>query len=284
MSRVIQSFTTRQYMVTPDFEYFHYRDRSTMEVDFHNHEFYEIYVLLSGKVTYMIEGRSYKLRPWDIILVNNRELHRPVISTGEAYERLVIWVNPQFVSARSLEGSNLSMCFETASHSRARLLRPAPGLLEDIKNALSRFEKACSGGSFGSNVLKITCLTELLVYLNAAFLEAAVSDFDADIEYDEKISRMIQYINANLTGDLSLDSLSERFYTSKYHLLREFKRHSGYTLHRYILQKRLLLARSLLRDGASASEACAKSGFRDYSNFIRSFRQAFGVPPGKYQK
>ncbi len=282
MNRSLQQFTTRQYMVTPDFEYFHYRDRSTMEVDFHNHEFFEIYVLLSGKVTYMIEGRSYKLRPWDIILVNNRELHRPVIEAGETYERIVIWVNPQFVSAHSLEGSNLSMCFEATSHSRTRLLRPARDLLAEMKGTFSRFEKACTGTGYGSNVLKITCLTELLVYLNTAFLESVGTDFEADIEFDEKISSIIQYINGNITRDLSLDSLSEEFFTSKYHLLREFKKHSGYTLHKYILQKRLLLARSLLRDGASTAEAYAKSGFSDYSNFIRSFKQAFGVPPGKY--
>ena len=284
MGKTLQQFTNRQYMVTPDFEYFHYRDRSTMEVDFHNHEFYEIYVLLSGKVTYMIEGRSYKLRPWDIILVNNRELHRPVIEAGEAYERMVIWVNPQFTSAHSLEGTNLGMCFESISNNRTRLLRPAAGTLEVIKDTLSRFEKACYGDGYGSNVLKMTCLTELLVYLNSAFLEAASSDFEVDIEFDEKISSIIQYINANITHDLSLDKLSEKFYTSKYHLLREFKKHSGYTLHKYILQKRLLLARSMLREGASTSEACTKSGFSDYSNFIRSFKQAFGVPPGKYQR
>lgn len=282
MVNTIQPFTARQYMVTPDFEYFHYKDRATMEVDFHNHEFYEIYIPLSGKVTYLIEGNSYKLHPWDIVLVNNRELHRPVIESGEIYERIVIWVNPEFAASHSLGSTNLRMCFESAAHSRSRLLRPALRLLEEIQSVVSRFEKACAGGVYGSDILKGTCLTELLVYLNTAFLETTGSSNEGDINYNEKISSIISYINKNIAEDLSLDLIAGKFYTSKYHLLREFKKYSGFTLHKFILQKRLLHARSLLREGASTFEACTKSGFRDYSNFIRSFRQAFGVPPGKY--
>lgn len=282
MKSTIHPFTKRQYMVSPDFEYFHYRDHTSMEVNFHNHEFYEIYIPLSGKVTYLIEGNSYKPHAWDIILINNRELHRPVVESGEPYERIVIWVRPGFAASRSAGSTNLRMCFESPSHSGARLLRPGSGMLEDIKSAVNRFEKACAGGSYGSDILKSTCLTELLVHLNAAFLEAAGSGNEEDIIFNERISSIIQYINRNITEELSLDKLADKFYTSKYHLLREFKKYSGFTLHKFILQKRLLFARALLREGMSVSEACTKSGFRDYSNFIRSFRQEFGVPPRRY--
>ena len=269
-------------MVSPDFEYFHYKDHTSTEVNFHNHEFYEIYIPLSGKVTYLIEGNSYKPHAWDIILINNRELHRPVVESGEPYERIVIWVRPGFAASHSAGSTNLRMCFESPSHSGARLLRPGSVTLEEIKSAVNRFEKACAGGLYGGDILKSTCLTELLVYLNAAFLEAAGSGNEEDIIFNERISSIIQYINRNITEELSLDILAEKFYTSKYHLLREFKRYSGFTLHKFILQKRLLFARALLREGMSVSDACTKSGFRDYSNFIRSFRQAFGVPPRRY--
>lgn len=282
MSNTIHPFTKRQYMVSPDFEYFHYKDHAAMEVDFHNHEFYEIYIPLSGRVTYLIEGNSYKPYPWDILLINNKELHRPVVESGQTYERIVIWVNPSFAASHSAGSTNLRMCFESPSHGGARLLRPASGMLEEIKSAVSRFEKACTGGLYGSDILKSTCLTELLVYLNAAFLETAGSGNEEDIIFNERISSIIQYINKNITEDLSLDILADKFYTSKYHLLREFKKYSGFTLHKFILQKRLLHARALLREGMSVSEACAKSGFRDYSNFVRTFRQEYGVPPRRY--
>jgi AraC-like DNA-binding protein len=74
------------------------------------------------------------------------------------------------------------------------------------------------------------------------------------------------------------------FYTDKYYLLHQFKLYTGYTIHQYVQQKRLITAKLLLKEGKSAMEACEESGFGDYANFIRAFKKAFGVPPGRYRK
>ncbi|MBQ3028199.1 MAG: AraC family transcriptional regulator, partial [Lachnospiraceae bacterium] len=42
-------------------------------------------------------------------------------------------------------------------------------------------------------------------------------------------------------------------------------------------------AKALLQEGASVTEACYRSGFNDYANFIRSFKKVTGVSPGKYR-
>ena len=282
MQTLKQKFTTRQYMVTRDFEYFHYVDDPTMEVEYHNHDFYEIYFYISGRVTYTIEGRSYKLKPGDILLVHSRELHKPVIEAGESYQRIVLWVNPEFLQARSIEGANLSMCFETDSPKRHNLLRPNSEMSANIKSILNKFERACISSAFGSPILRNTYLLELLIYLNRAVLETYEEDIEADMEYNEKINDIIGHINENLCEELLLDDLAAKFYMSKYHLLREFKKHTGFTIHKYICQKRLISSKAMLREGLSVSEACTKCGFGDYSNFIRSFKSSYGVPPRKY--
>ncbi len=280
-----QDFTTRQYMITPDFEYFHYRDNSTMEVDYHNHDFYEIYFYFSGNITYLIEGKSYKLKPGDILLIHNKELHKPIIeSVEDTYERVVLWVNPEFLERYSMGNTNLLMSIESSFKDNYNLLRPEPEMLEIIKEILHKFEMACNSISFGSDVLKNIYIIELLVYINKAFLETYDNTIDKDIEYNEKISRVIEYINENLSSKMSLDSLSSTFFLSKYHLLREFKKYTGYTIHEYIRQKRLIMAKSLLKEGIQVTEVCSMCGFGDYSNFIRSFKKAYGLAPKKYCK
>ena len=97
------------------------------------------------------------------------------------------------------------------------------------------------------------------------------------------IGNVMSYINDNLHENLSLESLAGRFYTSKYHLLRLFKKHTGYTIYQYIRKKRLIMARMLLKDGLRVTEVYQRCGFGDYSNFIRSFRKEFGHPPGHYK-
>lgn len=277
-----QEFTPRQYMVTPDFEYFHYADNSAIEVEYHKHDFFEIYFFISGKVTYIIEGKSYKLKPGDILLIHSRELHKPVIEGGEAYKRIVLWVSPGYLKKQSIEGANLSMCFEADSPRYHNLLRPNAEMSANIKSILGRFERACASTAFGGNILRNIHLLELMVYLNRAVMENFAEAAEVDIEYNEKINKIITHINERLCEDLPLDKLSSEFYMSKYHLLREFKKHTGYTIHNYISQKRLIMAAALLKKGLSVTETCSKCGFGDYSNFIRSFKKSYGIPPHKY--
>ena len=93
---------------------------------------------------------------------------------------------------------------------------------------------------------------------------------------------IVRYINENLEEDLSLERLSEKFFVSKYHLAREFKKYTGYTVHSFILKKRLLTARVLLREQNSILDVSLQCGFRDYSTFVRAFKAEFGLTPYQY--
>ncbi len=284
MSLFKQDFTTRQYMVTPDYEFFHYKDKTTTEVEYHNHDFYEIYFFISGKVTYVIEGKSYKLEPGDILLITNNQLHKPIIAPTDFYQRIVLWVNPAFLEKHSDAKTNLSMCFEAWADKKYNLLRPYPEVRTHMMHIVSKFESACNSISFGNNILKEIYLLELLIYLNKSFIETFEKNIEIDITHNEKIDNIIEYINQNLDKELTLDLLSSIFYLSKYHLLREFKKYTGYTIHKYIQQKRLMLAKSLLKKGLQVTQVCEKCGYQDYANFIRSFKKSFGIPPKKYGK
>lgn len=282
MESYIHNFTSRQHMVTPDYEYFHYKGMEPVDIEYHNHDFYEVYQFITGNVTYLVEGRSYKLSPGDILLIHNKELHKPVIQGPEPYERRVLWISPEYLQKMSDKDTNLSMCFESAASPNFNLVRPSDEMMDTISEILERFEYAMGSLSFGSSILKEAYLLEYLVHVNRAYLESYGSKESPDIQSNEKINEIIRYINRNLEKDLSLDFISGRFYISKYHLLRLFKKFTGYTLHKYILQKRLIKAKSLLKDGARISDVCVKCGFNDYSNFIRSFKKEYGLPPKTY--
>lgn len=277
-----QAFTHRQYMINDNFEFFHYKDDSHLEVEYHNHDFYEIYFFLSGKVTYIIEGKSYSLKPWDILLVNNKELHKPIIEPESLYERIVIWVDPDYIRKLCTPSSDLFMCFESTSKNKYNLLRPGAEMLNIIKSIVSKLKRVLFTEGFGSDILTEIYLTELLVFINKAYINTDIVDIERDITYNSTINDIIHFINQNLEGDLSLEALANKFYASKYHLLREFKKHTGYTLHSYISKKRLLTAKFLLRSGLSISDVCRKCGYNNYSNFIRSFTKAFNISPKKY--
>lgn len=272
-------FTPRQYMVKSDFEFFHTKEELPPNIEYHNHDFYEIFFYISGKVTYVIEGKSYKLKPGDIILINNRELHRTIIESGEDYERIVIWIKPDYITNLNTDSTDLTMCFESSAKKKYNLLRPDTETLAYLKTIVQKLEKAYYNSGFGSEVLKYAYVNELVVYLNKAYLYTKDEEIEVDIEYNQKISNIIKYINANLDSQLSLENISAQFYISKYHLLREFKKNTGFTIHRFIQKKRLIMARMLLKENVKVSEVSLVCGFGDYSNFIRTFKREYGISP-----
>ncbi len=272
-------FTSRQYMVKNDFEFFHTREELPPNVEYHNHDFYEIFFYISGKVTYIIEGKSYRLKPGDIILINNRELHRTIIESGEDYERIVIWIKPDYITNLNTDSTDLTMCFESSAKKKYNLLRPDTETLAYLKSIVQKLEKAYYNSGFGCEVLKNAYINELVVYLNKAYLYTKDEEIEEDIEYNQKISNIIKYINANLDSELSLENISAQFYISKYHLLREFKKYTGFTIHRFIQKKRLIMARMLLKEDVKVSEVSMICGFGDYSNFIRTFKREYGISP-----
>lgn len=99
--------------------------------------------------------------------------------------------------------------------------------------------------------------------------------------FDSQIASILQYINHNLKEDLSVETLSARYYVSKYHLMRKFKQETGYTLHNYIVNKRLLMARTLISNGMPVTKAAQESGFAEYSTFSRAYRKQFKTNPSE---
>ena len=196
----------------------------------------------------------------------------------------MIWVNPAFISKISTPNADLNMCFESTIKNKYNLLRPGTEILNIIKVILGKLNRILFNDSFGAEILKELYLTELIVFLNKAYTNTDFVDIGDDVTYNTKINEIINHINQNLSADLSLDTLSSKFYSSKYHLLREFKKHTGYTLHEYITLKRLITSKELLKDGLSISDVCQECGYNNYSNFIRSFTKAFNISPKKYAK
>ena len=120
-----------------------------------------------------------------------------------------------------------------------------------------------------------------MVYLNRIFLEKQYIFDKKSYTFDSQIASILQYINHNLKEDLSVETLSARYYVSKYHLMRKFKQETGYTLHNYIVNKRLLMARTLISNGMPVTKAAQESGFAEYSTFSRAYRKQFKTNPSE---
>jgi AraC-like DNA-binding protein len=97
------------------------------------------------------------------------------------------------------------------------------------------------------------------------------------------LGRVLRLIEADpAAADLTLERLAREAATTRYQLLRAFARQLCLTPHAYILQRRLALARRLIRGRAGLAEVAVRAGFFDQSHLTHCFTRHFGVTPGQY--
>lgn len=274
-----QPFTRRQTMIRRDFEIYRYRYMD--EVELHHHDFYEIYMLLRGSVSYTVENRIFHMRAGDLMLISPLELHQArVDSNDEPYERIVLWVDRGYLESLSSPHTSLTRCFDTTIPGHTNLLRLPGATGAPLRTTVDKLCALKASKDYGSDLLAQSALVELLVGLNRAAADRG--DARPVGTSDQVVDAVLHYINEHYSEPLTLDQLSEKFFISKYHLLRKFDAQVGTTVHRYILQKRLLNAKQLLAGGLAPSEVCTYCGFGDYANFYRAFRAEYGTTPRQY--
>ena len=274
-----QPFTRRQTMIRRDFEIYRYRYMD--EVELHHHDFYEIYMLLRGSVSYTVENRIFHMRAGDLMLISPLELHQArVDSNDEPYERIVLWVDRGYLESLSSPHTSLTRCFDTTIPGHTNLLRLPGATGAPLRTTVDKLCALKASKDYGSDLLAQSALVELLVGLNRAAADRG--DARPVGTSDQVVDAVLHYINEHYSEPLTLDQLSEKFFISKYHLLRKFDAQVGTTVHRYILQKRLLNATQLLAGGVPPNEVCQYCGFGDYANFYRAFRAEYNQTPRQY--
>ena len=245
-----------------DFHFFHIRNRESFDIPFHYHDFHKLILILDGNVKYYIEGLEYDLMPFDFVLVNRFLIHRPEIvqdKSEKGYDRIILYLSDDFLRQYGLLDS-----FDKAKELKSYVVRFPANISAEIFNMFETVEadeKKQDSEYAGRLTTRIDLMKALI-----AFNKACISEdfgFKPEARYNRKIIEIIEYIGNNLSKDLSIDLLADHFYMSKYHMMRTFKNETGYSIHQYISEKRILLARSYIMGGMPATNACIECGFRD---------------------
>ena len=233
-----------------NFRLFHLKDSRAQKLDYHYHEFDKLILLLNGRVTYVVEGVTYFLQPWDILLVQHNMIHRPIIDPAEPYERIVVWLGRDWLASRSDPGEALDTCFHTARERGFHLLRVDGNRRLQYMQTIQQLEESLCSREFGAGRLSDTLCQQLLIAVNRDLLRSrTAAEAQDSYRVDPKMEEILKYIAQHLEEDLSVDALAKRFFLSRYYLMHRFKAVTGYSVHQYISQKRLLRAGELIREG-----------------------------------
>lgn len=277
-----QRFDPRQIMQRDTFEVFHYREPRPNTVEVHHHDFYEVYYLLSGQVEYWVDGRIIRMQEGDLLLINPMELHRPILENDrQVYERIVLWIDKDYIEGMSSGGIKLSNCFDTTAPGHAHLIRPGASERSALTARMGELVSEFYSREYGSDLSAYGIFLQLMVQMNRMALRTQDQQEETQ-QLSPLVQKVLSFISENLGQPMTLESIAAQFFVSKYYLSHSFSREVGVSVYRYILMRRLLMARQLLTAGESAGQVCRSCGFSDYTSFYRAFKSEYGISPREF--
>lgn len=248
----------------------------------HIHDCYEIYYSISGGKRFLIDNKYYEIKPGDLFVINQYESHYLDQIDSMVHERIIISIHPDYLKQLSSQETDLDYCF---SHRPSEFTHRVELSKDQQQRFIYYIHKILSLSGFGSDILEQTAFSELLVMINSQFRsQCDIEVFKDNYQYNSQVTDILEYINKNIGKEITIKALADNFYLSESYICRIFKAETGTTINKYLTARRISIAKSLLNVGLSVTEVCERSGFRDYSNFLKAFTKAVGVSPKKYSQ
>ena len=102
----------------------------------------------------MIEGRSYDLKPYDIVLVKQGDIHKLTVDNSCPYERIIVYISPNFMNAYQTENYDLSYCFQKADQEHSNVLRIPSPEKSSLFRSISNLEHSFTDGGYASELYR----------------------------------------------------------------------------------------------------------------------------------
>ena len=259
-----------------NFRLFHLKSKGGTQTEYHYHEFCKVLLLVQGSGGYFVDGQRYLLQSGDIVLLDAHSIHRPELDADAPYERIILYISPEYLRQQSTPECNLQSVF---SGEKGHVLRLSGESRQKIFRLAARLEQDLGEAAFGREILSNAGLLRLLVEIGRNREKPETSGTSPVVPKDKRIGEILSYIDAHLSEDLDAEVIAKAFFISKYHMMRLFRRETGTTVHLYITQKRLVKAREMMDAGMRATEACYRCGWRSYSSFTRAYGRHLGTTP-----
>ena len=242
----------------------------TSVTDYHEHNFYEINLILSGNIKILTRDRFEEGTENRIVLTRPHTPHYISCLPDTLYSRLYLVFTDNFIANYFHEWKSLSGIFSE----NGRIITLTSEQTALFKELIKRIES--ENKLFGKRLL--------VFYLLHKLSELSMDEIGNESCPPAYIMETVAYIENNYSEKITASELSKNLYIGRTKLMTDFKKHTGKTLGEYITLCRLKNAVQLLSDDKTLEYTAERCGFADSSGLIRAFKKHYGITPYKYIK
>lgn len=238
----------------------------------HIHSYCEVYVNVSGDVSFVVEGKVYPISYGDVIITKPNEFHHCVFHSERAHEHYCLWLT------MSDQYKGLMSCFFDRENGEKNLISMKKVDKDALIGHLAVMYR-CREQSREESAESLSALFSVLALLDAN-RHRTVSSAELPASFID----IVHYIDTSFDKDCSVAKLTRLFFVSRSTVVRQFRKYMNTTPSSYVETRRLAEAKRMLECGESVQNTCEKCGFSDYSHFIALFRRRFGITPYRYSR
>lgn len=220
----------------------------------HIHYFYEILFFVKGSVDYTVESETYRLNEGDIVVIPPGRYHFATVDLNTPYERYVLKFPESVIPDCVREKLAKDSCFY-------RNCKKYGGMFSQLDTYIGKYTEEEVYSLFQYEAGKIMIM---LCH------EDTSSELGKNNEFIKKI---IDYVDANITSPITMQTLADEFMYSKSFISIEFKKYMKMPIMQYVRTKKIMAAYQMILSGAKKSEVAEKFGFETYSTFYRAYKK-----------
>lgn len=237
----------------------------------HYHEFFELYYLEGGERYNVIENELAIMKAGDFMLFAPYMMHHSYGRENIPFKRIVLYFDASEIESKHIYHRLISSCGfyhsdrGSVSFSVHRILEML--LAEEDSTAVFSTEYK----RILLNLLIITILRQ--------------TKPEPENIHVNRINQIIHFIHNNYKDVITLEILSKKFFISKYHLSREFKKITHKTVVQYINSTRIMNAqRKIMETKKTLTEISSETGFSSLTHFNRVFKSETNQNPSEFRK
>ena len=247
---------------------------------YHFHDGVEILRILSGEATAVINNRTYRVRPDDVLIINPYEAHGLYFDSSETqFSRSCVIFDPKDIFP-SGKGDTL--------FDRLRALRFKNYIRGGEDGRLSLcLDRIVNVAERGDTSWAVEEISLLVSFYSLAISAGVATECETDAPYRrEFVTRVVDYVDQNLLEPLTTSTVADHCKYSTEHFCRLFKECFGATFKDYLTSCRIKLAKDKIDSGECLGvyEVAYSVGFKSVNHFTAMFSRHLGITPSEYIK